>query len=330
MIITRPLEGLVVVETDALVSLAACGKVLAALGATVYVRDAGERFAGEPALRAYLDDGKREVLSDQDIDRVDILLTTADRAGLHPARDPRQIRVVFSDFGGVGPRGDWVGSDLVAQAAGGLLQLIGEAGKAPVRLGGNQLDHTVGLAAFSASMVALHARERTGRGQQVDVSRLETTAFIEWKGGTYAQAGAALERGESSGPVVVRCSDGAFGLFYRPSDWAAIVDVLDADSLRDERFATQQGRIDRLEELTAAISAVTVSLTRQELYERLQARGVPAGPVLDARDLLASPQYQDRAYLVPLEVDGDSVLQPGLPFVFNTQRPVADDVARAS
>jgi crotonobetainyl-CoA:carnitine CoA-transferase CaiB-like acyl-CoA transferase len=314
----QPLQGLRVAEVDASLALAFCGKYLAGLGADVVVHRPALP-AVDSAVRAYVDDGKRQATGlPAGWDGFDVALTTA------PLPDPpaQLVNVVISDRGREGPRADWQGGDFLAQAESGLMALIGTPGSPPTALGGHQIEYSAGVAAFTGAMVALHARDRDGLGQVVETSLLEVAAYIEWKGRAYAQAGNHLVRGDRSGPVVIRCADGHFGLYYRASDWPAVRAVLD-NPLLVEAFDEPAYRAAHLPELRLAVEQVSRTLTRDELFQRLRARGVPAGPVNTAHDLLTSEHYRSRGFLTQLESTDDSTVQPALPVTFNGARPGA-------
>jgi crotonobetainyl-CoA:carnitine CoA-transferase CaiB-like acyl-CoA transferase len=315
----RPLAGLTVAEVDSSLALAFCGRQFAALGARVTAY--GERLPEvDNAVRDHLDADK--VLRPGpavagDLSGVDLVLSTRPVEGLADS----VVNVVITDQGRSGPRADWRADDVLAQAQAGLMALVGAPDGRPTAMGGHQIAHSAGVAAFSAALVALYARDHDGRGQVVETSLLETAAYIEWKGRVYHQAGNDLSRGDTSGPVVVRCSDGDFGLYYRPNDWSAVKAVLDTPGLDDPRFDTPAGRAANGPLVVAALETVTTGLTRDELYLRLQARGVPAGPVYSASDLLRSKQYLERDFLARHLAPGRPGITPAFPATFNGVRP---------
>lgn len=315
--VVQPLRGITVREHGDDLALAFCGKYLAALGATVHLQDGDRLTAHGPWVRAYVDDGK--IASPADSAQVDAVLTA----------DPDQnvpsgvIRVLITDNGVEGPRSQWLGGELIAQANSGLAHLVGEPGRPPLQLGGHQIDYSAGLMAFTGLMIALTSQMLRAPHPTCDiqVSRLEAAAYVEWKGRVYSQAGNDFRRGELSGPVVMTCLDGYFGFYFRPTDWPAVLTVLDAPELREPPFDTQVGRVSHRVELAAALSRASAHITAEDLYERLQRVGVPAGPVLDAEALLSSPQYAHRAFFEPNVRAGYGVVQPAIPVQFNGVRP---------
>ncbi|MGE4428449.1 MAG: CoA transferase, partial [Solirubrobacteraceae bacterium] len=148
------------------------------------------------------------------------------------------------------------------------------------------------------------------------------------KGRVSVQAGNELVRGERSGPLVLRCSDGFFGLYYRASDWDRVLSVFNDPALREPPFDTHPGRLQHPVELVAQLERTTLQRTQAELYEALQRMRVPAGPVMTADHLVRSQQFVAREFLVPLEVDGEHAVQPAVPVTFNGQRPGGEEVQR--
>lgn len=327
------------IERGESLAAALCGKYLAALGADVLLERA-DRFRGFPSselqgknfLSLYLDAGK-QVPSD-DPSHLDIILN----ADLSDPRDPAQpgtIRVGFSEFGDVGPLSSWESSELVAQAVTGMMEIVAETrGGTPLALAGHQVDYSTGLIAFSAVMIALWARDGvngSGLGQDISVSRYETGTYIEWKGRIYDQVGSRLERGNTGGPLVVKVQDGYFGLFFDQTQYFAVADYLGDPRLREERFATRSSRADHEAELLEVFTEDLRDRTRQELYEAFQAMGMAVAPVLTSSDLLESPQYLHRGFIVGNPTAGENAREPGLPATFNRVRPgalVPVDVAR--
>jgi crotonobetainyl-CoA:carnitine CoA-transferase CaiB-like acyl-CoA transferase len=315
-----PLEGITVVEIGDDLGLAFCAKYLAALGADVVLASDGPRLSGElPSVRDYVDHGKRVLQRvDVDSDRADVLLGGSAPTEASPSA--RQVRVTSSDYGEVGPRASWRGTELTLQAAGGLAALVGERDREPLQLGGHQVAYSRGCLAFTGVMTALAERDRTGTGQDVAVSGLETVAYLEWKGRVYHQAGTSLRRGERSGPMVIRCADGEFGFYYRAADWPQIIEALPDDRLRAPEFATHPERIAHRAQLAALLEEIVGSWPRSRLYDLLQGVGVPVGTVCSAADLLDSPQYEARALMVAGPAAGDRM--PSIAVEFNGHRPV--------
>jgi crotonobetainyl-CoA:carnitine CoA-transferase CaiB-like acyl-CoA transferase len=330
-----PLSGVRVVEHGASPAVAMCGKLLAELGASVSIVGGGSdtRFGTGRLARAtslFLDRGKGGASAAEFetlIGETDILLAdhlSGDADALRQVA-PQLILAHFTKWGEQGPKAGRPSSELVAQAAGGLLALLGEPTREPLMLAGRQAAYSAGFLGFSAVMAALSHRDQLVRqgkpatGQRIELSDLEAIAFLEWKGPVYYQAsGALVPRGKENGPLVLPCADGHFAFFYSPPDWPAIVEMFGSlPALADERFATSAGRIAGEAELKSILSDLTRNRAKHELYHMAQARGVPAGAVETIADLRASPQYAATSFLRPLPGGAE----PSLPFTFNGVRP---------
>lgn len=322
-----PLDGLVVLESGTSVGSAFAGKIFADLGARVYAESLVDRFIsvadGEASiyLGAYLDGRKLEgSVRDPDV----VLRAPGVPEG---EMEEHTVEAVFSPWGELGPQSSWQSTELVSQAAAGLASLIGEPDRAPLMLGGHQTAYSTGIMAFTGVMMALTKRDQDGQGQRVHVSDLETVAYMEWKGRIYEQAGKPLSRGETSGPVVIQCADGPFGFFYRATDWPAILSVLPDEALREPKFSTHGDRVARAGDFLAVLNTIAARFTRYELYALLQSVKIPVAPILNALDLLESPQYAHRRFLT-----GNPVLpgakEPAFPAVLNGERPNHADAVR--
>ncbi|WP_213453244.1 CoA transferase [Rhizomonospora bruguierae] len=316
-----------------------CGLLLAGLGATVSKVAVGPAYADDVALpggagarAAYLDQGKSMVATDQ----ADALLAGADvvLAGL-PEADlaargwaPEALRAAHPDLvvavaTSVEP--GTPGRDLQAQASSGLMYVIGEPDRPPLRLPGPQADYTAGLALLTATMFALVRRAGAGGGAVVATTGTRATAFLDWKSQIYHEdEGRVLRRGSDSGPLVLRCADGFVGFYYRPEEWPAVKRFVGDDRLDDERFATQRGRDTDRADLRAILEEFTAARDKAEIYHAGQAAGIPVGAVWDTAELLTDPQNAARDLFATADVPGaGAVRYPRLPWTIDGERTTA-------
>lgn len=224
-------------------------------------------------------------------------------------------------WGDEGARADLRANELVLQAAGGFLKLVGASDREPVRLGGHPLQATAGLLILDGVMIGLFHRRSTGQSTSFETSEFEAVAHVEWKIASVFQSGQPIDRrGEDGGgPTAARTRDGHFGLFFSPHHWSAMKEVLGDPRLDDPQFATPRSRAEHQAELTALFEQTTSQLSKKELYERAQARGIPAGYIATMTDLLESPQYCARHFFRRVDVDGVGVgLLPDAPWVVRT------------
>ena len=201
----------------------------------------------------------RELL-DRLIAKADVLVEnfrpgTLDKLGLDyaslSARYPRLIYCSISGFGHTGPRRKEAGYDAVMQAEGGLMSITGSADGPPYRLGVAIADIVTGMFAAQGIAAALFVRERTGRGQDVDIAMLDSVvALLSYQAGNYFANGAAPPRLGNRHPTIVpyetfAAVDGDFVVAVGNDDqWRRFCAV--AGLPADERFATNRGRVAEL------------------------------------------------------------------------------------
>lgn len=347
-----PLDDLTVVEIGDAIAPAYAGRLLADLGATV-VRiedpDGGMLYRSGPRVghdhtglgvgTAYLhlNRGKRSVglrLEAEGADEpLDLLVRNADvlvdgTACAWTRRAPRLcdvlgscplrlLTVTISPFGLSGPYRWMRSSDLVVMALGGLLNMVGEPDDRPLLLGGWQDQYIAGTSAFTGLMAALAYRDRTGKGQAVDVSMLEAVAFTEWKSGAYFEAEGRLRRrsGSRSEWLVLPARDGHVALVYQDESWAALQGLSGIEALDQDRFATRACRGRHAAELVELLEPWSRTKRKEEIYHLGQQVGIPLGMVATVDDLLSSPQYREREFWHTVEHPATGPgIYPGVPY----------------
>jgi crotonobetainyl-CoA:carnitine CoA-transferase CaiB-like acyl-CoA transferase len=227
---------------------------------------------------------------------------------------PGLIVTSITPFGLTGPYRDLAASDLVVIALGGMANLVGAPEREPLSLGGYQAQYATGVCAFTGTAAALLYRDQCGRGQLVDVSALESIAYVEWKSAsTYEASGSVRRRvGDHSHNLVLRTQDGWFGLLYTDVVWPQLRALTGVEALDDERFGTRAGRAAHSAELRSLLSDWFAQRTKHEIYHAAQALKVPAGMVATVSDLIASEQYAARDFWQTIEHPATGPLQyPG-------------------
>jgi crotonobetainyl-CoA:carnitine CoA-transferase CaiB-like acyl-CoA transferase len=201
-------------------------------------------------------------------------------------------RVVYasgSGFGQDGPLADRPGLDIMAQARGGLMSITGTPGASPAKVGVPICDLVCGLYVALGIVAALRERDRSGVGQYIDVSLLESAVSLAvWEAGRYyatGEVGRPLGSAhQSEAPYqAVRSADGWITLgAVTPKTWSALCDALGLEALRnDPRFTTSSLRHAHRDELIPLIEDRTMALTTAEAIARLEQRGVPCAPLAD-------------------------------------------------
>jgi len=228
-----------------------------------------------------------------------------DYASLAP-KHPRLVYASVSGFGQTGPRRTEPGYDAVIQAEGGLMSITGAPDGPPYRLGVAIADIVSGMFAAYGVVTALFARERTGRGQMVDVAMLDAVAaLLTYQAGNYFASGNVPARLGNRHPSIVpyetfAAEDGEFVLAVGNEDlWRRFCEVAELDL--GERFATNRQRVTQYDGLRPLIADALRRHTRQYWIERLTAAGVPCGSVRNLQEVFDDPQLGARAMIAELE-----------------------------
>ena len=224
-------------------------------------------------------------------------------------RYPRLVYCSISGFGQTGPRRKEAGYDAVMQAEGGLMSITGGAEGPAYRLGVAISDIVAGMFAVQGIALALFARERTGRGQLVDIGMLETTAaLLTYQAGIYFATGSTPSRMGNRHPTIVpyetfEAADGEFVIAVGNDDqWRRFCDVIGAPDLKaNERLATNRGRIEHYDTLRPLLAERLRAKTRGEWVEALKAAGVPCGSVRPVAEVLNDPHLEARDMIAELE-----------------------------
>ncbi|MHB8077395.1 MAG: CaiB/BaiF CoA transferase family protein [Desulfosporosinus fructosivorans] len=223
--------------------------------------------------------------------------------------NPRLVYCAVSGFGRTGLMKDEPAYDLVLQGFGGLMSVTGEAGSPPVKVGYSIVDLTTGLYASLGVMMALWVREKTGKGQYVEASLLESIVSLQ----TYLAQGVmatgiAPKRMGSAHPNIVpyqafETKDG-YVIIAIPNDWLwkKMCDALGLNELKDNpKFSVNADRVKYRTELIGLMTVYSKSKTTKEITDKLRAAGVPGGPINDISQVLAEPQIKEREMIVEVE-----------------------------
>ncbi|KCB23721.1 CaiB/BaiF CoA transferase family protein [Bordetella hinzii] len=202
--------------------------------------------------------------------------------------NPGLVYASISGFGQDGPYADRPGLDQIAQGLGGLMSVTGEAGRGPMRAGIPIADLSAGLFAAIGILIALLDREQTGKGRWVQTSLLQSQIWMmdfqatRWliDGEVPGQSG--NDHPTSSPTGVYPTADGYINIAAMGSSmFARLCEVLEMPALaEDPRFASAGLRVENRAALNAEIVARTRRHGSAEWIERLNAAGVPCGPIL--------------------------------------------------
>jgi formyl-CoA transferase len=223
--------------------------------------------------------------------------------------NPRLVYVSLSGFGQDGPYGDRPGFDQIAQGMGGLMSVTGLPGQGPVRVGVPIADLSAGNYAAMGAFIALLERDISGEGQWVQTSLLQAQiAMLDFQAARWlvarevpGQAGNDHPTGIPTG--VFPTSDGHINIAASGQHiFARCCKALDAESLlKDPEFASGEKRSKNRKRLNAALSEFTKRYKSAELVDKLNAAGVPAGPIYSIDQMFADPQVEHLAIATPME-----------------------------
>ena len=339
-----PLAGLKVVELARILAGPWIGQTLADLGAEVIKVESPEgddtRRWGPPFVRdaqgaeqdaAYFhacNRGKRSVVADLRsaegvalvralAARADVLVENfkvgglaqygLDYAALH-ALNPRLVYCSVTGFGQDGPYAHRAGYDAMIQAMGGIMDLTGEADGGPQKIGVAFADIFAGLHGVVAIQAALLQRERSGRGQHVDISLLDgMVGVLANQALNYLVSGRSPRRLGTAHPNIVpyqvfAARDGHLMLAVgNDAQFARLCGILgEAQLAQDPRFAANAGRVRHRDALVPRLQAAFARRDRAGLLRELEREGVPAGPINSVAEAFDDPQVRHRGMRLEL------------------------------
>ena len=224
--------------------------------------------------------------------------------------NPRIIYASITAFGQHGPYAGQRGYDMLAQAISGYMSITGFPDGPPTRSGQSISDYYAGMLCAFSIVSSLHYRQRTGKGQRIDMALLDSLLVaLDNLGERYTVGGELLTRagnvsfgGSSSG--VYPTTDGHVAIAAGASDavWRRFCEIIGrGDLVRDSGFATAAARRDRRDAVAALIEGWTSRRAKAEVVQILASAGVPAAPVNTVAEMVADPQVQAREMFVELD-----------------------------
>ena len=224
--------------------------------------------------------------------------------------NPHLVYCSISSFGQTGPYAQWPGYDLIIQGMGGLMGVTGEPGAAPVRIGVAITDLGAGMWAVIAILSALRAREKTGKGQYLDVSMIDgSVSWMTYMAGYYFATGQvapkmgsahpsivpyqAFEAGDGKGILVAAGNDRLFGM---------LCDVLGLGGLSgDPLYVKNEDRVENRWTLIPLLQEEFRKRPRNEWLEAFRAIGFPSAPVYSMDEIFADEQVLHRGMLMEMD-----------------------------
>lgn len=330
-----PLEGIRVIDLTRILSGPYCTMTLADMGAEVIkiespkgddTREWGPPFVeGESAyflsvnrnkksivINLKTEEGKNvffDLIKDADIVVENFRPGTLDRLGIgYETLKEYNKRIILASISGFGQSGKYSqkpGYDVLAQGMGGLMSVTGEPGRAPVKGGYSLADIGAGMYASLGIMMALWEREKSGEGQWVDASLLDT--MIGWQ--TYL-AGNYFAKNEDPKPLggahpnivpyqVFEASDGYFVLAVgNDSLWHRFVQAMDMKVFDDPRFETNPKRVENRDVLIDILDEIFKEQPAAHWVQLFENAKIPCGPVNKFSDILNDEHVKQREMVV--------------------------------
>jgi crotonobetainyl-CoA:carnitine CoA-transferase CaiB-like acyl-CoA transferase len=235
--------------------------------------------------------------------------------------NPRLVYCSVTGFGQDGPSAPRAGYDLMAQGIGGIMGLTGPADGEPTRVGIAVSDIFSGVYSVVGILAALLRREHTGQGGYVDTALVDSTVgVLSFQALNYLVSGEVPKRIGNTHPNLVPyqvfpvadgrviIATGNDGQFVKLCQLLGVPELAEVPAYKDNK-----GRLAHRAELVGKITAITSSMTRDELLPKLEASGIPAGPINDLEQVFTDPQVVHRGMKINVASDaakGGSI--PGL------------------
>ena len=242
------------------------------------------------------------------------------------ARAPRIVYASISGFGQSGPDFERTAYDLIVQGTSGMMSITGHPGGPPTRLGVPIADIGGGMFAAYAIVAALFDRERSGEGSYVDISMLGgQVALLTYQAGAYLSMNTTPGQLGNAHPMIApydtfRTADGYVNIAVgNDSLWQRFCAALNLEScFADPRFQSNAGRSTNRGALYLAIEPALAALTTDEVVARLDAAGVPSGPIRDVAQAMDDPQTQAQDLVMAVDHPTIGPMQvAGAPYHFN-------------
>ncbi len=325
----QELADLRVVELSGAAAAAFAGRLCADSGAEVVLVEPPEGhplrlegpFRGETtdpetsAVHLHVNAGKRSVTLDLEtqtevlrklILRADVFITDLPADVLDPLglgwktlheQQPSLVMTRVTPFGDTGPFRRYVGTNLVSLALGGQLKITGDPSRPPLSNFGSQAEYQAGLSAFAGTVANLLLRDDSGEGEYLDLSIQDVVATNLEQRSPALNLGLVANRAGLSVSAtygVYPCADGwVYITAFAPALWERFKKIAPLIELDEERFSTQEGRLEHNDELQAILTGWTLSKTSGELRE-LALRGDPVTVAETPARLLGSEQWRGR------------------------------------
>lgn len=218
------------------------------------------------------------------------------------------IYASISGFGSTGPYAKRPAYDVIAQAMGGIMSMVGEEGGEPLKIGASIGDLTAGMNSIIGILAALHARNITGKGQRIETSLVESIICLQQsENNRYFVDGELVPRTGSKHATncpygAYHAKDGQYMIGVGKNElWCKLCEkVLNRPELgNDPRFDSIVNRVAHKDEICQILESWSMQHTVEDVVDSLLAEGIPAGPLLTIRELAEDPHFSDHRQMFP-------------------------------
>ncbi len=353
----RPLESIIILDLSRALAGPSCTMMLADMGAEIIKlempgrgddsRSWGPPFVeGESAYFMSVNRNKKSItlnlksekskeIIEKLIKKADVIVEnfrpgTMDKLGLSYENvtelNPEIIYASISGFGQDGPYRLLPGFDQVIQGMGGLMSVTGEPGGPPVKVGVAVADIAGGMFAAYGIMIALFNRQRTGKGQMIDVSLLDSqVAWLTYRAGSFFASGEIPQPLGSGHPNIVpyqafKANDTYVNIAAGNDQlWQKFCSAVGLeDIVENPKYSTNAKRVENRNELVNIISNIVSSKNAQEWLDILTKAGVPCGPIYTMDEIFTDPQVLHRNMVKDLDhLKAGKIKVTGVPVKFS-------------
>ena len=354
----RPLSGVKVLELGQIYNGPYCGMLFAYLGADVIkIEPPGGELLRQRSgrggvklpsfmlnsnkrcvvLNLKLPEGKevlKRMVAQSDVLIENFSAGTMERLGLGydvlSAINPRLVYAAGSGYGSYGPYTSYPAMDVTIQAISGVMSITGFPDRPPVKAGPAIADFNGGVHLFAGALAALYRRERTGRGDYVEVAMFDAMfPTLMSNLGLYLAERKVVPRtanrhgGLATAPYnVYAAADGWVAIFcVTDAQWQRLCAIMERPELAspEHPFGDIAGRVRHIDEVDATVEAWTKPRRRDEIVALLLEHDVPCAPVRDIEEVVHDPHYRARNMVIPIDHPrAGPLVVPGSPIKFRS------------
>lgn len=222
--------------------------------------------------------------------------------------NPKIVYCSISGFGQTGPYKLRPGFDQVIQGMGGLMSITGEENRPPIKVGVAITDVGAGMYAAIGILAALLRRDKTGKGEYIDVSMLDgTISWLTYQSGRYFASDEVPKPMGSGHPLIVpyqafKTKDIYINIAVgNDSLWRKFCETIGLNIADDPKFSTNAKRVENKEELIKILNEILSKKTGKEWLEILNKAGIPCGPIYKLNDIFSDPHVLSRGMVSEIE-----------------------------